>query len=528
MPLTALPHQTLAAALAARAAAQPEHVALRFEGRDFSYARLLRRSTRAAARLWHEWGVRPGDRVAYLGLNHVDQITLLWALARLGAVLVPLNFRLAEAEWRAVLADCTPLCLLHDAAWAQAATALGDAVPRGVHHVEALITRHAPGDTEALGQGNSPALLVYTSGTTGLPKGAVHTQANLLANARAAIAVQGLTAQDHVLTVLPLFHVGGLCIQTLPALLAGATVRLLPRFEPQACLHALAHERPTLTLQVPATLRALLAHPDWPGTHLASLRAVWAGSSVLPDDLVQAVQARGVPVCNVYGATETGPVSIALPPNAAFTHVGSCGWPAPGVAVALADAGADGVGELLLRAPNIVAHYWPERPALDADGWFHTGDLGRQAEDGSWRIVGRAKDMIIAGGENIYPAEIENVLAAHPAVAECAVFGLPDTRWGEVPVAAVVPKPAFDPKNPGKNTNFGIPVLDLQLSKTEQTALLQTLQAHAQAHLARYKLPRRWVLLPELPRTALGKVQKARLRAQLDETNPSSAGDNAP
>jgi fatty-acyl-CoA synthase len=242
---------------------RPEALALQFEGRAFSYGRLARRTERAAARLWHPWGVRTGDRVAYLGLNHVDQITLLFALARIGAVLVPLNFRLAPAEWQAVLADCTPTCLLHDAAWADAAHSLGEAADLPVHGIDTLIATHAPGDAPRAAAPYHPALLVYTSGTTGRPKGAVHTQANLLANMAAACQAQALTSADVVLTVLPLFHVGGLCIQTLPALYAGASVLLHARFDPGATLASLAQERPTLTLQVPATMKALIEHPAW-------------------------------------------------------------------------------------------------------------------------------------------------------------------------------------------------------------------------------------------------------------------------
>ena len=475
--------------------------ALRFEGRTFTYGKLARRVERASARLWHEWGVRAGDRVAWLGLNHPDQLTLLFALARIGAMLVPLNFRLASAEWHAVLADCTPVALLHDAAWADAAQALAQAAGLPAHPIDALIATPAPGDAPVHATPECPALLVYTSGTTGLPKGAVHTQANLLANMAAAAQVQALTGQDRVLTVLPLFHVGGLCIQTLPALYAGATVLLHARFDAGATLDAIGRERPTLTLHVPATMKGLIEHPGWATTDLSCLRAVWAGSSTLAVALVQAFLARGVPLCNVYGATETGPFSIALGPAHAASHIGGCGWPARGVEVRLAGV-RDGVGELLLRAPNVVRRYWPGQPAVDAEGWFHSGDLARQAADGSYTVVGRAKDMVISGGENIYPAEIEHLLASHPAVTDCAVLGLPDPQWGEQLVAVVVLK----------HQNGSIPASD------GHEALLNwesVLTGFLRERLARYKLPRRWVFVEALPRTALGKVQKAVLARQL-------------
>ena len=501
----------LLAELNAAALAHPHAPALRFEGQVLTHAGLHARAHQLAVRLWHDAGVRSGDRIAWLGLSHPDQIVLLLALARLGAMLVPLNFRLAPAEWRAVLADCAPRWLLHDAHWANAAVALADAVAvRAIgtltesldaEPVDASRSRDVP-----LHAGDAPALLVYTSGTTGTPKGAVHCQSHLAANLRIAREVQALTLSDRVMTVLPLFHVGGLCIQTLPALSAGAEVILHARFDPAAALECIAHERPSLTLLVPAVMKALIEHPQWQATTLASLRAVWAGSSVIPRTLIDAFHARGVPVCNVYGATETGPFSIALGPAQAMTHVGSCGWVAPGVEVRLAPSADEkhGVGELLIRAPNVVRHYWPERAATDADGWFHSGDLGQRDADGSWRIVGRAKDMIISGGENIYPAEIEHLLAEHPGVADCAVIGADDAQWGEVVVAVVVPR-----ADAGAN------------AVTSDQALQAMLQAYLQSRIARYKQPRRWVFASELPRTALGKVRKDELRRQLGAASPA-------
>ncbi|OOG87679.1 hypothetical protein B0E41_03425 [Hydrogenophaga sp. A37] len=466
-----------------------------------SYAGLMREADALAQDLATRWGVQAGDRVAWLGLNHPTQIALLFALARLGAMLVPLNHRLAPAEWAAVLADCTPRCLVHDAAFAEAATALC-AVPGGPVNIALrdLNTQTCPTvlPAPATGATDHPVLLVYTSGTTGAPKAAVHTQGNLLANMAMAAQVQGLTASDTVLTGLPLFHVGGLCIQTLPALSVGAHVLLHSRFDASATLQAIATEHPTLTLQVPATLKALTEHPRWTGTDLSSLRAVWAGSSLLPPAPLAAFHARGVPVCNVYGSTETGPFSIALPPEHAQDHAGSCGWPAPGVEVELRDplgavVAPGAVGEICLRAPNVVTRYWPDRTACDADGFFHSGDLAQRAADGSYTVVGRAKDMIISGGENIYPAEIENLLLQHPLVIECSVVGQADARWGEVAVAVLVLQP---------DTEVG-------------DGWAAPFQRFLDGRLARYKWPRRWLRMDALPKTALGKVQKAALKTLL-------------
>jgi fatty-acyl-CoA synthase len=483
---------TLADLPAARAARDPGAVALHFEGRDFTYGALADSAERLAAQLWHGWRVRAGDRVAWLGANHPAQLLLLFALARIGAILLPLNFRLAPAEWDALMADCQPAHLVHDAAWSEAAQKLGARHGIAVHPVAALGEEGDHARAPSLGDASSPVLLVYTSGTTSRAKAAVHTQGNLLANMAIASQVQQMTPDDVIATMLPLFHVGGLCIQTLPALHAGAKVILHPRFAADAAIDCFEQQRPTLTLQVPATLKALLEHPRWPQADLSSLRAVWAGSSLLPAPLVEAFHARGLPVCNVYGATETGPFSIALPPQQAMTHVGSCGWPAPGVDVRLHEE-KDGVGELLIRGPNVVARYWPDLPARDAQGWFHTGDLAARAADGSYSVAGRAKDLIISGGENIHPAEIEQALGLHPAVAECAAFALPDARWGELVAVAVVLHPGH-------------------------AAGEEELRSHLQERLARFKLPRRWFFVAQLPKTALGKVQRSRLANELTPT----------
>ena len=237
-------------------------------------------------------------------------------------------------------------------------------------------------------------------------------------------------------------------------------------------------------------------------TTLTHLRTIWAGSSVLPDALLQAWHDKGIPVCNVYGATETGPFSIALGPEHARSHLGSCGWPALGIEARLDQASPDGVGEVCLRGAAIVQRYWPDQPALDEHGWFHTGDLARIETDQSWRIVGRAKDMIISGGENIYPAEIEHILARHPAVQECAVVGLPDARWGEQVAAVVVFKPGM---------------------QADEADLLDKVKSE----LARYKHPRRLIIGTELPKTALGKVQKDVLIRQITARADTAAAPSA-
>ncbi|WP_427310727.1 class I adenylate-forming enzyme family protein [Cupriavidus sp. H39] len=487
----------LPAMLHGHAAAAPDRPALHYLGRTFTYGKLWQRVERASAHLAATWGIRAGDRVGTLCLNHELQLVLLFACARVGAMFAPLNYRLAPAELRAIAAHAQLAALFHDAAHEALARDAGAGL---VVPLERLIDDPAPlGVSHATVPDHAPLLLAYTSGTTGKPKGAVHTQAGLLANARASWWAHGMTPDDHVLSVLPLFHVGGLCIQTLPALLAGAQVTLHDRFAPQAWLEAVARVRPSLSLMVPATLRAVLEHPGWADADLSALRGVMAGSSTIPRSYIEAFHARGVPLGQVYGATETGPVSVVLKLEEAMARPGYAGWPQPEADVRL--AGPDGaevppgaVGELWVRGANLMAGYWNQPDHGLPGGWFHSGDLAHRDADGCIEVVGRSKDMIISGGENIYPAEIENVLVGLPGVQECAVVGVADARWGEVPVAVIVPAP-------------GAP---------HGALAAEPLRELLAARIARFKLPREVVLMDDLPRSALGKVLKPQLRAMLE------------
>ena len=463
-----------------QAARSPDAPALQAGGRLLS-ARGLIDLVDATAHQFQQEGLRAGDFIGWLGHNTPEMLAALLACAKLGAVWVPLNWRLAAPELAAIAAHAGLSALKHTPEMAGLAAQVLALVPPTGPAAPAQ-----PGDV----------MLVYTSGTTGEPKGAMHSQTGMLANVDIAMAVQGLSAADRVLAVLPLFHVGGLCIQVLPALACGAVVNLHARFEPGAWLHDVAAWRPTTSLLVPAVMQAILVHPDWPDADLCSVRFLNSGSSIVPVALIEAFHARGVPVAQVYGSTETGPFSIALRPEEAFGHVGSVGRPAPGVQLRLADGQGNAlpsgeVGEIQLQAPNLMRGY--HRLPVGAgfvNGWFATGDLARADAEGWITVVGRSKDMIISGGENIYPAEIENLAAAWPGVAEAAVVGLSNERWGEVPVLVLVAKPAA-------------------------SVDVAALAAHLQERLARFKQPRRIVLAERLPRTALGKVQKALLRAQL-------------
>jgi fatty-acyl-CoA synthase len=486
----------LAAALAATAAHHPQRIAIRFQGEALSYAALLQRVERAAARL-AALGVGRGERVAILSLNRPDYLVALFACARLGAMLLPLNWRLAPAELAWIAGDAEPRVILADSGFPEGLAAMQAAVPQAaVLPIEDPAALAGKGEAPDAGSPEDDVLLVYTSGTTGRPKGAMLPQRALFANAVMSWHMHGMRPDDHVLTVLPFFHVGGLNIQTTPALLLGATVTIHPRFDPGATLAAIAADRPTLSVLVPATIRALAAHPAFAQTDLSSLRAVATGSETVHPSTTAPLVDRGVEVLQVYGATESCPIAIYTRAGGAACGATSTGHPGLLCAARVVDEEGREVphgtaGEIELSGPNLFRGYW-RRPDATAEafrhGWYRTGDIAtRDPATGAFTVHDRKKNMIISGGENIYPAEVERVLSEHPDVAECAVIGRPDPVWQEVPVAIVVPRPGRRP---------------------DAAEIL----AHVAAQLARFKVPKDVLFVDSLPRTALGKVQHFALR----------------
>ncbi|MBE3561228.1 MAG: long-chain fatty acid--CoA ligase [Ktedonobacteraceae bacterium] len=473
----------------------------------FTYQELNTRAQALAVLLQQHYSVRQGERVAILALNAPEYLDAFFACALLGAILVPLNFRLTVRELSGILIDCEPRLLLHDTKYGELAQRVAQALStEHARSLPLLSTTAFPGADTALAarvvpfhtaDGEEPLLILYTSGTTGVPKGAMLSHRMLTWNAVNTQISWGLRDTDSTPTFAPFFHSGGLNVLTTPLYHCGGTVVLLRSSEPALILRTIEQERCTIIFAVPTVFQMLMEHPDFEQRDLSSLRFCVTGGSSCPLPVIERYAARGLVFRQGYGLTEVGVNCFSLAPEDALRKAGSVGKPVfHSRARIVDDVGRDvatnEVGELLLAGPHVCSGYW-KRPEATAEArtgeWWHTGDLVRRDEDGYYYIVGRKKDMLISGGENIYPAEIEGILQTHPAIAEAAVIAQPDPKWGEVGLAVVVLRH-------GK-----------QLSAEEVIAFCAD-------KLARYKIPRRVVFADSLPRNAMGKVIKTELRTK--------------
>jgi long-chain acyl-CoA synthetase len=455
---------------------------------------------RAAAGTLAAHGVGRGDTVAVVLPNRVELVVTLFAAWRLGACVTPVNPALTPAEAGHQLDDSGAKVVVADPAATPAATLdVGDLVPPGARPESPVHPMPAadPAPAQPIPDADDLALVVYTSGTTGRPKGVMLDHANLAAMCRMIVDGIGLGADDHSLLVLPLFHVNGITVSVLSPLLAGGRTTIAARFRPEAFFADVERVRPTYFSAVPAIYAMLTDLPAAVRPDTSSLRRVICGAAPMPAELVHAFEERyGVPVVEGYGLSE-GTCASTLNPPAGVRKPGTVGLPLPGQDVALLhDDGTidrDGTGEVVVRGPNVMRGYL-NRPQDTArtvvGGWLRTGDLGRFDDDGYLVLVDRLKDLIIRGGENLSPQEIENVLHAHPDVLEAAVVGAPHAVLGEVPVA-------FVSLRAGAGTSAG------------------ELRAHCARSLARMKLPTRIDVVPALPRNAVGKIDKPALRRGL-------------
>jgi fatty-acyl-CoA synthase len=468
-------------------------------GGRFSYGEMARNVHRMADFLAGTLGVGKGDRVCCLALNRVEYIWLFFALSRLGAILVPLNFRLAPGEYVYYVEDAAPKAFFFDRSHLERVRSLQALVD--IDHWVCLddtgegfclptawsgLSTAPPGDVEL--DAGDPQLIIYTSGTTGLPKGVVLTHGMIEANAVNTILGWDISSSDRTILHAAMFYTAGWNVFTLPLFLARGVNVLVQGFEADLVLDLIGRERITLFFGVPTMYRMMLDSPKFARTDFGSLRFAVSGGAPLHRQIFEAYEhQKGIHIWEGYGLTEVGPNNFM-----ANGKPGTLGHPMPGVDVRLVDeqghrVAAGGEGEILLRGRHVCSGYW-EKPQATAesirDGWFHTGDLGRVDEDGHFAIVGRLKDMIISGGVNVYPAEIERAIESHPDVIGAAVIGVPDAKWGEVGKAVVELRS-------GSRLN------------------LQALNDYLGDKLGRFKLPKYLAVVEELPRTpASGKIQK--------------------
>ena len=485
----------------------PDRPALTFEGVTRSFAEMQDGIDRLASAL-KAAGLCRGDRIGFLGLNQPAFFDLLFAAARLGAIFVPLNYRLTGPELDYIINDAGLHTLVVDGPHRPIIdgirTALScrlylsaDGAAPGWEPVSEFIGNAAPLPDGEPTAPDDIAVIMYTSGTTGRPKGVMLTHGNLWwANVNAMLGGD-FSEHDVSVVMAPLFHIGGMNTNALVTWQKGGRVILHRSFDAARFLADVARFRVTGTFAVPAMLLFISQHPDFAEADLSSLRLIVCGGAPAPEPLLRLYNKAGIPLSQGYGLTETAPSGTYLGSDFALAKLGSAGRAA--FFVDLRIVGEDGRtplaagerGEVIMRGPHIMRGYWnkPEATAaaIDPEGWFHTGDIGTLDDDGFLYICDRLKDMIISGGENIYPAEVETVLYAHPAIAEIAVLGQPCEKWGESVTAVAVLKPGYS--------------LDLD-----------ELRGWATERLARYKLPSRLELIAALPRNPAGKVLKFELR----------------
>nr|MDT0661987.1 long-chain fatty acid--CoA ligase [Micromonospora sp. DSM 115978] len=494
--------------LAKRRLTAPDRTVLIYGDRSTMTFRQLADDADRVAAVLAAFGLGRGATVAYLGENSPEFFQVMFGAARLGSVFVPVNTRLAPPEIAHVLTDSDAHLLIHDPEFADrvspavAAARTPHVIVTGAGTADAPGLAHLRGTADAAGVPTvdvalrDPAAIVYTSGTTGRAKGAVLTHENLTWVALNCVVDYDIVSTDVALMMSPLFHVASLGMGALPVILKGATVVLEKGFEPGRALALVERYGVTMLSGVPTTFQLMADHPAWSSTDLSTLTKLTCGGSAVPARVLNAYEERGLSFSQGYGLTETSPGATCLPAAMTRRKQGSVGLPHFFTEVRVTDGNGAAVptgtlGEIEIAGPNVFPGYHGQPAAtaavFTADGWFRSGDLGYLDADGYLYVAGRSKDMIISGGENIYPAEVELLISEIEEVTGVAVIGVPDERWGEVPWAI--------------------------LTVRDGAAVgADTVRTHLDGKLARYKLPRNVIIVDELPRTASGKVRKADLR----------------
>lgn len=475
-------------------------------GEKLSYGDLNRGGAQLAAHLLSVVGLQPGDRIAILAENNLAYPLLFVAVQKAGFVLVPVNYRLSAHELAYILKDAEPALLITETNFTELAEAASHHSGISPDHwpLEKVFslanskTKH-PQLLPAISE-NDPIFILYTSGTTGFPKGALYTHRMLFWNSVNTALSLVINAESHTLNVMPPFHTGGWNVLVTPLLHRGGHTILLRKFSANRVLELLEQGKVTVFMAVPTMLRMLAEDAAFARADLSGLRYIIVGGEPLPLPVIEQWHQRGIPIRQGFGMTEVGPNLFSLHQNDATRKIGSIGRPNFYVETRIVDEkGADcptnTPGELLLRGPMVTPGYWRNETATEAvieNGWFKTGDIVQQDEEGYFYVVGRLKEMYISGGENVYPAEVERWIEKHPDVADVAVIGVPDAKWGEVGRAFIVPMPG-------------------------QSVRVETLREFCRKGLARFKVPKYFSSLNELPKNTTGKIDRRSLEKQSKE-----------
>jgi len=483
----------------ARKRAEISPDALAFTGpRDWSFAQINRAADAIAAALVAA-GFAEGDRLAILTQNRVEFFLALFACQKTGVILCPLNWRQPAPELIDTLASVDAKGLLHEVAFADVAGVVCAGLGVSAYSIEGALTEWcqaaAPAHTEMI-PADRPWYLLFTSGTTGRPKAVIQTARMAWANAVNIGHAIDLTSRDTSVNFLPLFHTAGINLYTLPLFLAGGRSAVLPKFEPADLLALLKAGEVSQFFGVPAIYQAFSLAPDVGAVTWSAIRC-GCGGAPLSEPLIRFFADRGALVLNGFGMTETGPTTFLMDTAHVVRKIGSVGRAQMLTDCRLVgvESGTEGEGEIQLKGPNITPGYYGNPDATEAaftaDGWLRTGDVGRRDADGYVYIVDRIKDMYISGGENVYPAEVERVLAHYPGVLDCAVVGVPDARWGEVGAAFLLARPGA-----------AVDIVGLR--------------GWCRDRLAAYKVPVHVQLVQDFPRTAAGKIRKPDLREMFE------------
>ena len=471
---------------------------------SWTYREINKRSSLVASWLKGQ-GVNKGDRVALLSPNDISYFDLLFACGKIGAIFVPLNWRLSVHELNEILQDCTPLLLgIHQQfqnMFPPLENTIANSFIVGGSSYEEIVNSTVENKFTQVISEHDPLAMIYTGGTTGKPKGVVLSHQSMQWNAINTILSWNLSEEDVTINYMPMFHTGGLNALSLPLLMIGGTVVIGDQYAGEKVVNSINRYKCTIILLVPTMYHSLIQSDEFQASEFPSMKIFLSGAAPCPMQVYEAFQKKGLAFKEGYGLTEAGPNNFFIHPEEAQVKRGSVGKPMQFNAIKLAkedglEAKENEVGELLIKGKHSFSHYWNNELATmetKKGGWVYTGDLAKKDEEGFYYIVGRKKDMIITGGENVYPLEIEHWLAAHPAVDEVAVIGIPDEKWGEVVTAFIVQKHPH--------------LLDEK-----------ELRAYCEKKLGRYKIPKKFIQVEELPKTHVGKIDKKKLKELSKQT----------